>query len=112
MRLLAATVSALLISVSQPALAQEQHGGLPQDEWQQGEQPLGEQQPAAPEPQTEQAEMQPPAMPEPQTAASRQMPQPQTEMPEPQTEQSRKEPQRRRCRAADRAGRDAAAGNA
>ena len=37
MRLLAATVSALLISVSQPALAQEQHGGLPQDAWQQGE---------------------------------------------------------------------------
>ena len=32
MRLLAATLGALLISVSHPALAQEQHGGLPQGE--------------------------------------------------------------------------------
>ena len=37
MQLLAATIGALLISVSHPALAQERHGGLPQDAWQQAE---------------------------------------------------------------------------
>src|SRR5262245_10311010 len=85
MRLLAATIGALLISVSHPALAQERHGGLPQDAWQQAEpQPEMQQpeiqQPVMTEPQAEQAEMQPPAMPElPAT-------------PEPQTEQSAVQP--------------------
>ena len=109
MQLLAATVSALLISVSQPALAQEHHGGLPQDAWQQGEQQLGEPQPQMqpPEmtqPQTEQAETQLPAMPEPRTEQAETqppaMPQPQTEqaevpppaMPEPQTQQAETPP--------------------
>jgi len=94
MQLLAATIGALLISVSHPALAQERHGGLPQDAWQQAEpQPEMQQpeiqQPVMTEPQAEQAEMQPPAMPEPQPAQAEMEPQ---VMPEPQTEQAATQP--------------------
>ena len=94
MRLLAATVSALLISVSQPALAQEQHGGLPQDAWQQGGHERGEpqpqmQQPEVTQPRTEQAEMEPPAMPEPRTEQAETQP---PAMPEPRTEQAEVQP--------------------
>jgi outer membrane biosynthesis protein TonB len=106
MRLLAATLGALLISVSHPALSQEHYRSLPHALWQQGEDSRqseaqqAEQRPEFPQPQTEQAEVQPPVTPEPQTeqAAMPQpaMPEPQTEqtampqpaMPEPQTEQT------------------------
>jgi hypothetical protein len=106
MRLLAATLGALLISVSHPALTQEHYRSLPHAMWQQGEdsrqseaQPA-EQRPEIPQPQTEQAEVQPPAMPEPQTEqvemqqpAAPEPPPAQAEiqqpaMPEPQTEQA------------------------
>ena len=99
MRLLAATLGALLISVSHPALAQDaepqlveqQHRGEPQPEMQQPElaQPQSEQAetepPATPEPQTEQAEIQQPAMPESPAAQVEMQP---PVMPEPQTAQT------------------------
>jgi len=101
MRLLAATIGALLISVSQPALAQEHHDGMPHDGWQQGEQqqqqaelpPAGDPQlemhPEMPEPMAKQTEMQPPAMPEPQPQQAEVQP---PAMPEPQPQQAEVQP--------------------
>lgn len=105
MRLLAATIGALLISVSQPALAQEHDGGLPQGEWQQSEhrqdEPQGMDpqpqsgsqpelhQPEIPQPVTEQAGMQPQATPQPTTEQA-EMQQPEMQLPagpEPATQQ-------------------------
>ena len=111
MRLLTATIGALLISVSHLALAQEHFGALPHVMWQQGEdsrqsepqqaEQVEPQQPAMREAQVEQAEMPQPTIPEPQTEQAA-MPQPaampepqpaqaevqQPAMPEPQTEQA------------------------
>jgi hypothetical protein len=115
MRLLAATIGALLISVSHPALTQENDGGLPQSEWQHvddhqpGEPPQAEQaeiqqQPAVQEPEAAQVEVQPPSMPEPQTEQAMTpapaMPEPQSQqtaidqpsMPEPQPQQAEMQP--------------------
>jgi hypothetical protein len=115
MRLSAATIGALLITVSQPALAQGHDGEPPQGEWQQGEvpqaepqqaelQPLGEsqaemhqpempqsmmEQAETPPPQTAQAETQPPAMPEPQPEQAETRP---PAMPEPQAERAEARP--------------------
>jgi hypothetical protein len=86
MRLLATTIGALLISVSHPALSQENFGALPHVMWQQGEdsrqnEQQAEPRPEMPEPQTEQAEIQQPAViPEPQPQQAEIQPPP---MPEP-----------------------------
>jgi hypothetical protein len=82
MRLLATTIGALLISVSQPALSQENFGALPHVMWQQGEdsrqnEQQAEPRPEMPEPQTEQAEIQQPAViPEPQPQQAEIQPEP------------------------------------
>jgi hypothetical protein len=91
MRLLAATIGALLLSVSQPALAQEHHGGLLQGEWQQSENQRCEpqQMDLESQPVTEQAELQPPGLPEPPIMqAELQLP----GLPEPQMVQAELQP--------------------
>jgi hypothetical protein len=92
MRLLAATIGALLLSVSQPALAQERHGGLPQGEWQQSENQRCEPQQMdldLPQPVTEQAALQPPGLPEPPMMQAALQP---LGLPEPQMMQAELQP--------------------